>query len=155
MWKKFFKKKKKERKKRKKKKEKKEKKEKKMMRYWHLHSLSICSGLMPLKFTFLPVFYSLQGRVPLPQPWHICFKWIFNQTLLFHMADLPQLTTWKSLCDESVRTLSAPVDTSLGTPSPEVSFCFQISSTVNPLAWFTHFKPTNTHLTLKNSVTLP
>lgn len=80
------------------------------------------------------LFTSGKGRVPLPQPWHISFKWIFNQTLLFHMADLPQSPTWKSLCDESVRTLSAPVDTSLGTPSPEVSFCFQISSTVNPLA---------------------
>lgn len=32
------------------------------MCYWHLHSLSICSGLTPLKFTFSPVFYSLQGR---------------------------------------------------------------------------------------------
>lgn len=66
------------------------------------------------------------------------------------MTGLPQLPTWTSLCDENVKTPNAPVETSLGTPSPEVPFCLQISKTVNPLAWFTHFESANTHLTLKN-----
>ena len=80
--------------------------------------------------------------------------WIINQTLLFHMTGLPQLPTWTSLCDNNIQTPNAPVDTSLGTPSPEIPLCLQISKAVNPLTWFTHIKSANTHLTLKNRVSL-